>query len=131
MFKNMKSAFIWYHLYKFRKTFTIIVFLLFLILFSQWIYSDIVQYLKLRDKLAYLDIILPLKWFIIFLCLTISTTLFLNLFKGKEEENITKNEEKDIKKTKITKKEEELSKREKSFLYKKNLKSRAESIINN
>lgn len=131
MFKNMKSAFIWYHLYKFRKTFTIIVFLLFLILFSQWIYSDIVQYLKLRDKLAYLDIILPLKWFIIFLCLTISTTLFLNLFKGKEEKNITKNEEKDIKKTKITKKEEELSKREKSFLYKKNLKTKAESIINN
>ena len=66
MFKQVKSAFIWYHLYKFRKRVITIAMLLSVVLFSQWIYSDVVEYLTLRQKLDLLDIILPLKWVLSF-----------------------------------------------------------------
>ena len=54
MFKQAKSAFIWYHLYKFWRTVVLIVLLLSVVFFSQWIYSDVVEYLTLRKKLEYL-----------------------------------------------------------------------------
>ncbi len=130
MFRQAKSAFIWFHLYKFRKTFTIIFLLLSIVLFSQWIYSDIVQYLELREKLEYLDFILPLKWAVIFFNIALSLYLFLRLFKSEKIEEVkeTKSEKKQEtpKKDKL---EEEFTSREKEFLYKKKLNNNADNII--
>ena len=88
MFRQAKSAFIWYHLYKFRRTFLLIAFLLTIVLFSQWIYSDVVEYLQLRKKLEYLDVILPIKWAIIFFNMTLSVYLFLSLLGTHEKKSL-------------------------------------------
>lgn len=126
MYKNIKNAFVWYFLYKFRKTFTLIAVLLAIVLFSQWIYADVVEYLTLREKLIYLDIILPLKWGIIFFNIGLSVFLFLRLFKG-EKENKQRKEKKSIHKEED--KKDNLSAREKEFLYKKSLKNRADILV--
>jgi len=131
MFRQAKSAFIWYHLYKFRRTFILIAFLLTIVLFSQWIYSDIVEYLELRKQLEYLDYILPIKWAIIFFNITLSVYLFLSLFKNdkkneSEKENTQEKKEEDVlKKTK----KEKFTSREKEFLYKKDLNTKADSLL--
>jgi len=135
MFRQAKSAFIWYHLYKFRRTFILIAFLLSIVLFSQWIYSDIVEYLELRKHLEYLDYILPIKWAIIFFNITLSVYLFLSLFKN-DKENIQ--DEKNKRENTQDRKEEEVgqkpkrekfSNREKEFLYKKDLNTQADSLL--
>ena len=140
MFKQAKSAFIWYHLYKFRRTLVLVALLLSIVLFSQWIYSDIVEYLRLRDKLQYLDFILPIKWCIIFFNIGLSVYLILSLFKSNKDidkkseekeqkfnkdESVSmkkKNEKKEIKKEKFTQ-------REKMFLHKKRLKTKADILV--
>ena len=107
MFKQAKSAFIWYHLYKFRRTIVLIVLLLSVVIFSQWIYSDVVEYLTLRKKLEYLDILLPIKWVIIFFNIGLSAYLITSLFKKEKKEEKNKSEVKvksDIKKEKEKKK---------------------------
>lgn len=137
MFKQVKSALIWYHLYKFRKTVISVVILLAIVLFMQWIYSDVVEYLKLREKLELLDVILPLKWAIIFFNIGLSVLLVLRLFKTKEQEEQKEEPIKQIKEEKkITREEnseaisEQLSEREKSFLHTKKLNSKADELIN-
>ena len=141
MFRQAKSAFIWYHLYKFRRTLIIIVLLLCIILFSQWIYSDVVEYLRLREKLEYLDFILPLKWSIIFFNIGVSVYLFLSLFKQEKKEdkkgkekNSSKQEEpsvKNEKKENKNNKEEKFTPREKMFLNKKKLKNKVDILVEN
>jgi len=132
MFRQAKSAFIWYHLYKFRRTFILIAFLLTIVLFSQWIYSDIVEYLELRKHLEYLDYILPIKWAIILFNVTLSVSLFLSLFKNdkdiKNEKENTQDEKKEEEVIKQAKKEK-FSNREKEFLYKKDLNTKADSLL--
>jgi len=138
MFKQAKSAFIWYHLYKFRKTVIFIVLLLSVVLFSQWIYSDVVEYLTLRKKLEYLDILLPIKWAIIFFNIGLSAYLITSLFKKEKKEEVVKKEKRveskvqsDIKKEKEeTLKSSTLSEREASFLYKKKLNNKADKLTN-
>jgi len=138
MFKQAKSAFIWYHLYKFRRTVVLIVLLLSVVFFSQWIYSDVVEYLTLRKKLEYLDILLPIKWAIIFFNIALSAYLITSLFKKEKKEDIVKKEKKtevkvqnDIKKEKEeTLKSSTLSEREASFLYKKKLNNKADKLTN-
>ena len=99
--KGLKNLVIYYYLYRFRKTFTIIFSLLFVILVSNFIYSDIVEYLKLRDKLEYLDYILPLKWVLNIGLFSLIVYLLLGIFKSKEKKNSDiKN---DIKQEKISK----------------------------
>jgi len=135
MFRQAKSAFIWYHLYKFRRTFILIAFLLTIVLFSQWIYSDIVEYLELREHLEYLDYILPIKWAIILFNVTLSVSLFLSLFKNDKNDKDDKNEkenthnEKTEEEVSIKAKKEKFSNREKEFLYKKDLKTKADSLL--
>jgi len=136
MFKQAKSAFIWYHLYKFRKTVIVVVLLLSVVIFSQWIYSDIVEYLTLREKLDYLDILLPIKWLIIFFCIGLSTYLITSLFQKDKKEEIKP----EIKKQSKIKKEKQketrldisssLTEREASFLHKKKLSSKADKLVN-
>ncbi|MDC0932908.1 hypothetical protein OAR97_03590 [Arcobacteraceae bacterium] len=131
MFKQAKSAFIWYHLYKFRRTVVLIVLLLSVVLFSQWIYSDVVEYLTLRKKLEYLDILLPIKWVIIFFNIGLSSYLITSLFKKEKKEEVKV--QSDVKKEKQkedTIKSSTLSEREASFLYKKKLSNKADKLVN-
>lgn len=128
MFKQIKSIFIWSLLYKFRKRVVIISLLISSILLSQWIYSDVVEYLKLTEKITYLDYILPIKWIYIFSSIGISVYLILTIFKSekKEKENKSKTQKNEpIKNNKVSK---ELSEREKSFL-KKKLRSEADILM--
>jgi hypothetical protein len=60
------------------------------ILVSNFIYSDIVEYLKLRDKLEYLDYILPLKWFLNIGLFSVIVYLLLGIFKSKEKKEEVK-----------------------------------------
>lgn len=138
MFKQIKSAIFWTLVYKFRRRLSFVVVLLSIAVFSNLIYSDVVQYLELKEKIDYLDYILPLKWFVVFSCIGTSVYLVLTIFK-QEKELSKKNKPKFFKSnknssTKETKtnesieKEEEFSEREKKFL-KKKLRSRAEILL--
>ena len=127
MFKQVKSAVFWYYLYKFRKRVALIFLLLIVALFSNAIYSDVIEYLKLKEKLEYLEIALISKWVVIIASLVTSIYLILTMFKKEEIE-----EEKKIKKSEPLKKEskeEKFTQREKEFLYKKNLQSKADLLV--
>ena len=127
MFKQVKSAIFWYYLYKFRKRVVLIFLLLIIALFSNAIYSDVVEYLKLKEKLQYLEIALISKWVIIIFSLLFSIYLILTMFKKEEIE-----EEKKIKKSEPLKKEskeEKFTQREKEFLYKKKIRSKADLLV--
>lgn len=127
MFKQVKSAIFWYYLYKFRKRVVLIFLLLIVALFSNAIYSDVIEYLKLKEKLQYLEMALISKWLIIIFSLVFSIYLILTMFKKEEIE-----EEKKIKKSEPLKKEskeEKFTQREKEFLYKKKLQSKADFLV--
>lgn len=134
MFKQVKSAFFWYYLFKFRRRVILIVLLLIIAFFANAIYGDVIEYLKLKDKLAYLEIALISKWVIIIFNIVFSVYLLLTMFK-KEDNSDDKNLKKD-KKTKIKEpkkeeqKEEKFTQREKEFLYKKTLQTKADFLIN-
>lgn len=134
MFKSIRSSLFWYYLYKFRKRFVIVVILLFSIFLSGFIYADVVEYLKLRDKLDYLDFILPIKWFIIFTNIAIISYLILSLFasdkKSKKDKNTKDDMQEKEEKIIIDPKElEKLSEREASFLHTRKLRTKADLVI--
>ena len=126
MFKQVKSAVFWYYLFKFRKRVTFVALLLIIALFANIIYGDVVEYLKLKDKLQYLEIALISKWVIIIFNLVFSIYLLLTMFKNEE-----KIEEKKVKKEKVCQaiKEEKFTEREKEFLYKKKIRSKADLLV--
>lgn len=141
MFKQVKSAFFWYYLYKFRRRVIIIVLLLIVALFANAIYSDVIEYLKIKNKLEFLEIVLISKWSLIIFNIVFSVYLILTMFKKNDEvknkENINKKKEQ---KRNIFKKEikedikeeikpEKFTQREKQFLNKKKLKSRADILL--
>ncbi|MCT7626793.1 hypothetical protein [Aliarcobacter butzleri] len=125
MFKQVKSAVFWYYLYKFRKRVTLIFLLLIIALFANVIYADIVEYLKLKEKLEYLEIALISKWLIIIFNIGISIYLILTLFK--KEETGSNKKEKIVEKETI--KKEKFTQREKEFLNKKNIRSKADILL--
>ncbi|MCG3674161.1 hypothetical protein L5F46_05155 [Aliarcobacter butzleri] len=125
MFKQVKSAVFWYYLYKFRKRVTLIFLLLIIALFANVIYADIVEYLKLKEKLEYLEIALISKWLIIIFNIGISIYVILTLFKKEESGNGKK--EKIVEKETI--KKEKFTQREKEFLNKKNIRSKADILL--
>ncbi|MDD2896165.1 MAG: hypothetical protein PHG81_09100 [Aliarcobacter sp.] len=129
MFKQVKSALFWYYLFKFRRRVIFIVLLLIIAFFANAIYGDVVEYLKLKDKLAYLEIALISKWAVIIFNIVFSVYLLLTMFKKEENiENKKPKKEKEIK-PKETKKEEKFTDREKEFLYKKTLKTKADLLV--
>lgn len=128
MFKQVKSALFWYYLYKFRKRVLIIALLLIIALFANAIYADVVQYLTLKEKLDFLEIVLIAKWIIIIFNIVFSIYLILTMFK-KEEEKITKKESKPKEKEQKKEKEEKFTEREKEFLHKKKLKTQADLLV--
>ncbi|MDN5126330.1 hypothetical protein PJV95_08765 [Aliarcobacter butzleri] len=125
MFKQVKSAVFWYYLYKFRKRVILIFLLLIIALFANVIYADIVEYLKLKEKLEYLEIALLSKWLIIIFNIGISIYLILTLFK--KEETGSSKKEKIVEKETI--KKEKFTQREKKFLNKKNIRSKADILL--
>ena len=125
MFKQVKSAVFWYYLYKFRKRVTLIILLLIIVLFANVIYADVVEYLKLKEKLEYLEIVLLSKWLIIIFNIGISIYLILTLFK--KEETVNSKKEKIVEKETI--KKEKFTQREKEFLNKKNIRSKADILL--
>ncbi|UTJ07207.1 hypothetical protein [Arcobacter roscoffensis] len=129
MFKQVKSALFWYYLYKFRKRVILIALLLLIAIFANAIYSDIVEYLKLKDKLEFLELALIIKWMIVIFNLTFSIYLVLTLFK--KTEVVTKNsiKEKNTSNNKKMSSRSELTDREKSFLHKDKLKSKADYLV--
>jgi hypothetical protein len=124
MFKQAKSAFFWYYLYKFRKRVLLIVLLLIIALFANAIYADVIEYLKLKDKLEYLELILIGKWIIIIFNIVFSIYLLLTMFK--KEKDIA--EKKTVEPVKV-KKEEKFTSREKEFLNKKKLRNKADILL--
>ncbi|WP_044415878.1 hypothetical protein [Halarcobacter anaerophilus] len=132
MFKQVKSALFWYYLYKFRRKVVLIAFLLLIAFFANAIYSDIVQYLTLKEKLEYLELVLIGKWFIIIFNILFSIYLLLILFKKQEKNEKEKSVKNFEKKSKVSKeapkKESKFTKREEEFLNKK-LKSKADLLV--
>jgi len=133
MFRQVKSIFFWSLLYKFRQRLTVVALLLSVVILSQWIYSDIVEYLTLTNNTIYLHIILPIKWIIIFFNIGLSVYLILSLFKAenKKADKTNKIEKKDTINIKVAKKninKSELTNREKEFMTKK-IRSEAEIIL--
>jgi len=122
MFKQVKSILLWSLLYRFRRRLTLVAVLLSIVLLSQWIYSDIVEYLTLTKKTTYLDYILPLKWIIIFFNIGFSVYLILSIFKVEKKE---KNDLVDKEKQESIPKHTD---REKEFMTKK-IRTEAEIIL--
>ena len=119
MFKQLKSAIFWYYLIKFRKRVVFIFLLLSVAFFANSIYGDIIEYLKIKNKLEFLEIVLLSKWVIIIFNLVLSVYLILTIFKKEEKIEQTKN---DLENDKFTE-------REKKFLYKKKLETKADFLI--
>jgi len=86
MFKQVKSALFWYYIYKFRRRVAAILTLIVLIFLSEYIYSDIVEYLQIRHKEEWLDFLLPLKWALIFGAVFTIFYLILTMFKAPKQE---------------------------------------------
>ena len=131
MFKQVKSALFWYYLFKFRRRVILIVLLLIIAFFANAIYSDVVEYLKLKDKLAFLEIALISKWLIIVFNIVFSVYLLLTMFKKEDEVSSKKDFKKEQNKEskQEEKKEEKFTAREKEFLYKKKLRTKADILL--
>ncbi len=128
MFKQIKSAIFWTLVYKFRKRLVIVGLLISTVLLSQWIYSDIVEYLKLTEQTQYLNYILPIKWIVIFFNIAISIYLIATILKPETNKKVSKDEKKPKKEDIQKVNSNELSQREKSFLNKK-LRSKADILM--
>ncbi len=126
MFKQVKSALIWYYLFKFKKRISFICFLLLTAFFSGLIYDDVVRYLELKDKLEYLELALILKWVIILFNISFSIYLLLTLFKKDEKDSIAN---KQIETKKQVKNKTILNEREQKFLHKKKLNTKADMLL--
>lgn len=129
MFKQVKSALFWYYLFKFRKRVVFVVLLLIVALFANAIYGDVIEYLKLKDKLQYLEIALICKWTIIIFNIVFSVYLLLTMFKKEEEIAIKKELKKEESKIEQSSNKESLTSREQQFLYKKKLKTKADLLV--
>ncbi len=132
MFKQIKSALFWYYLYKFRRKVIFIAFLWIIAISANAIYSDVVEYLTLKEKLEFLEMALISKWIIIIFSLLASIYLIVSIFsifkpkeeKFKKQENQKNNDILSAKESKNSK----FSKREEEFL-KKDLKSKADLLV--
>lgn len=129
MFRQVKSAIFWYYLYKFRKRVMIISALLIIAVFANSIYTDIVEYLTLKEKLEYLELALVIKWLIIFSNILISIYLILTLFKRKDIDKLPVKKKKEKRENNTIKDKTKFTKREEEFINKKSLKTKAEALL--
>jgi energy-converting hydrogenase Eha subunit H len=98
-----------------------------MVLLSQWIYGDIVEYLKLSENVAYLSYVLVGKWTVIFSNIALSAYLILTMFR-KEEKRDKNVKQKEKKSDQEMISVDTLSDRERSFLTRK-LRSEAEILM--
>ena len=91
--------------------------------FANAIYGDVIEYLKLKDRLEFLEIALISKWTVIIFNIVFSIYLILTIFKKEEKE------QKNVEVKKEIPKQEKFTQREKEFLYKKKLKTKADLLV--
>lgn len=127
MVRQVRSLILWTLIYRFRRRLTIVAVLLSMVLLSQWIYGDIVEYLRLSEKVAYLSYVLAGKWIVIFSNIAVSAYLILTMFR-KEEKTDKKSKQKEKKRDQEIISVDTLSERERSFLTRK-LRSKAEILM--
>ncbi|MDP8051726.1 hypothetical protein QJU23_04715 [Pasteurella atlantica] len=123
MFKQFKSALIWYYLFKLRRRLALVVFLLLIVFFADAIYEDFIEFLKLQNMLEYLALVLIIKWIIIIGNIALSCYLLITMFRRKDD---PKSEEKEAVKVAV---KEKFTDREKKFLNKKKLRSKADILL--
>ncbi|MFT7878846.1 MAG: hypothetical protein ABXS91_00480 [Sulfurimonas sp.] len=129
MVRQVRSLILWTLIYRFRRRLTIVAVLLSMVLLSQWIYGDIVEYLKLSENIGYLSYVLVGKWTMIFTNITVSSYLVLTMFRKEEKRDKTGKSKKERKREKEVVSVDTLSDRERSFLTRK-LRSEAEILKN-
>lgn len=102
--------------------------LLIIALFANAIHADVIEYLKLKNRLDFLEIVLISKWVIIIFNIVFSVYLLLTMFNKQEEEK-TKIKESKTSNKKEEKKEEKFTAREKEFLNKKKIRTAADLLV--
>ena len=102
--------------------------LLIIALFANAIHADVIEYLKLKNRLDFLEIVLISKWAIIIFNIVFSVYLLLTMFNKQEEEK-TKVKESKTSNKKEEKKEEKFTAREKEFLNKKKIRTAADLLV--
>ncbi len=102
--------------------------LLIIALFANAIHADVIEYLKLKNRLDFLEIVLISKWVIIIFNIVFSVYLLLTMFNKQEEEK-TKVKESKTSNKKEEKKEEKFTAREKEFLNKKKIRTAADLLV--
>ncbi|MDD3495182.1 MAG: hypothetical protein PHU11_04755 [Dysgonamonadaceae bacterium] len=127
MVRQVRSFILWTLIYRFRRRLTIVAVLLSMVLLSQWIYGDIVEYLRLSENIAYLSYALAGKWTLIFSNIAISAYLILTMFR-KEEKKDKKNRSQEKKTEERVLSVDTLTDRERSFLTRK-IRSKAEILM--
>lgn len=119
MFRQFKSAVIWFYLIKFRRKLSLIALLIFLILFSNSIYGDVINYLKITQQLSLLKYVLIAKWVLILFSLWGIAYLALSLFRQNKKSSKT------AKKSPVS----TLSSTEQALRNKPKLQSKADQLI--
>ena len=114
MVRQVRSLILWTLIYRFRRRLTIVAVLLSMVLLSQWIYGDVVEYLRLSEKVEYLSYVLVGKWTVIFSNIAVSAYLILTMFR-KEEKTDKKNRSKEKKSDQEVISVDTLTDRERSF----------------
>ena len=102
--------------------------LLIIALFANAIHADVIEYLKLKNRLDFLEIVLISKWVIIIFNIVFSVYLLLTMFNKQEEEK-TKVKESKTSNKKEEKNEEKFTAREKEFLNKKKIRTAADLLV--
>ena len=128
MVRQVRSLLLWSLIYRFRRRLTVVAVLLSMILLSQWIYGDIVEYLKLSENVAYLSYVLVGKWVLVFSNVAISAYLILTMFR-KEVKTDKKYKTKEKNREQKSISVDTLTDRERSFLTRK-LRTKAEILKN-
>ena len=69
MFRQIKSAIIWSYIWRFRSLLAKILIAILIVAVLEFVYGDVVEYLRLSDNVEYLWIALLSKWILILLIL--------------------------------------------------------------
>jgi predicted membrane protein len=133
MFKQFKSMFLLAWLYRFRKKLTAIIVLFVAAFLLDWLFSDLVDFLKSTQQTKYLNYLFLSKWVLILLSIGFAFYLIFTIFKVEfKTEKKNKTQLPTQKKTRQTTAKKatkaKLTEREKSFLTKKP-RSKAEILL--
>ena len=65
MFRQIKSAIIWTYIYRFRKLLLKFLVVLILVIFIEYLYQDVIEYLNISKNVSLIPYILFFKWIIL------------------------------------------------------------------